>query len=85
MLVLCLKASPSIFFYSDPTIWLSEQERHGERSAMEAIQATTVRLIEVVRESNPQPNALQRLQGLLMSAMAHSFFDASFATWLKGD
>ena len=51
---------------------------------MEAIQATTVRLIEVVRESNPQPNALQRLQGLLMSATARSFFDASFAAWLKG-
>uniref|UniRef100_M8ALN7 Uncharacterized protein n=1 Tax=Aegilops tauschii TaxID=37682 RepID=M8ALN7_AEGTA len=51
---------------------------------MEAIQATTVRLIEVVRESNPQPNALQRLQGLLMSATARSFFDTSFAAWLKG-
>ena len=51
---------------------------------MEAIQATTVRLIEVVRESNPQPNALQHLQGLLMSATARSFFDASFAAWLKG-
>ena len=45
---------------------------------------TTVRLIEVVRESNPQPNALQRLQVLLMSATARSFFDASFAAWLKG-
>ncbi|XBH69922.1 hypothetical protein VPH35_097696 [Triticum aestivum] len=39
---------------------------------------------KVVRESYPQPNALQRLQGLLMSATARSFFDASFAAWLKG-
>lgn len=50
---------------------------------MEAILASTDRLLQVARDSHAQPGSLGRLRQVLDDAAARCVSDATFADWLK--